>query len=123
MHRGLVRRSAGAFLPTLFWVGFALPSAADIIPSKAADPAPIASRETDLAQVKAFMARDEVAKALASRGLSPDQVSVRLAQLSPQGLHALAANVNQIQAAGNVPNYIWILLAIFLAVSILAIIL
>ena len=121
MHARLVRRG-GAALVLAFVVGSALPSVAEVIPSKAADPAPIASSGTDLAQVKAFMARDEVAKALASRGLSPDQVSARLQQLSPQDLHVLAANVSQIQAAGSVPNYIWILLAVFLAVSILAII-
>jgi hypothetical protein len=122
MHARLVRRGGVALLLASFCAVSALPCAAEIIPSKAADPAPIASRETDLAQVKAFMARDEVAKALSSRGLSPDEVSARLAQLSPQDLRALAADVNQIQAAGNVPNYIWIILAVFLVVSTLAII-
>jgi hypothetical protein len=122
MHANVVRRGGAVALLVLLCIASALPSTADVIPSKAADPTPIASRETDLAQVKAFVARQEVANALASRGLSPDQVSVRLAQLSAQDLHTLAANVSQIQAAGNVPNYIWIILAAFLVVSTLAII-
>ena len=38
--------------------------------------------------------------ALADRGLTQEQVSSRLAQLSPQDLHQLAQNLDQLQAAG-----------------------
>ena len=61
-----------------------------------------------------------MAQALAAHGLRPEEIEGRLAELSPEDLRSLAANVEQVQAAGNVPNYIWILLGIFLAVSILA---
>jgi PIN domain nuclease of toxin-antitoxin system len=122
MHARLVRRGGAAALLVLLFLSSGPPSSADVIPSKAVDSTAVAPREADLAQVKDFLARDEVAKALSSQGLSPDQVTARLAQLSAEDLHSLALNVNQVQAAGNVPNYIWILLAVFLAVSILAII-
>lgn len=93
----------------------AVPSMGSPIPSKAAD-----TREADLATVESFLARDEVAQALADNGLSRDEVEQRLARLSAEDLSALAANVDQIQAAGEVPNYIWILLAVLMAVTILA---
>jgi hypothetical protein len=89
----------------------AVPSMGGPIPSKAAD-----TREADLARVESFLARDEVAQALADNGLSPDEVEQRLARL----LSALAANVDQIQAAGEVPKYIWIILAVLMVVTILA---
>ena len=65
-------------------------------------------------------AREEVARALAAHGFSPQDVEQRIAQLSAEEISALAANLDQIQAAGAVPNYIWILLAILMAVTILA---
>ena len=66
-----------------------------------------------------LVARDEVAQALAAHGLTPQEVEQRLGRLSDEDLSRLAANLDQVQAAGSVPEYIWILLAIFLAVSIL----
>jgi hypothetical protein len=96
-------------------VSVAAPSMGGPIPSKAAD-----SRESDLATIESFLARDEVAQALAAQGLSADEVEQRLARLSAEDLSALAANVDQIQSAGAVPNYIWILLAILMGVMILA---
>jgi predicted exporter len=98
----------------------ALPASAERIASRADDKP--ASREAGLARVHEALADAEVAKALAAQGLSADEVEQRLAQLSAEDVERLAANLDQVQAAGNVPQYIWILLAIFLAVSILAII-
>lgn len=94
-----------------------MPAMASVIPSKAEDAT--VSRETDLAQVRDALARDEVAKALAAHGLRAEEVQQRLDRLSDEDLRSLAANVDQIQAAGDVPKYIWVLLAIFLALTIL----
>ena len=96
-----------------------LAASAALIPSKEADTPVAHSRQADLEQVGAVLARDEVAKALASRGLAPREVEQRLAQLSAEDLRSLAANVDQIQAAGDVPQYIWILLAVLIVVIIL----
>jgi hypothetical protein len=97
-----------------------LPASAERIASRAEDAS--TSREADLAHVREVLARDAVAKALAAHGLPPGDVEQRLAGLSDEDLRRLAGNLDQIQAAGNVPQYIWILLAIFLAVSILVMI-
>jgi len=89
------------------------------LPSRPEDGA-VAARQADLTAVQAIAARAEVRAALAAQGLSPAETDRRLAQLSAEDLRALAAHANQIQAAGSVPNYIWILLAILIAVTIIA---
>ena len=61
----------------------------------------------------------EIAGALEEYGLTDAQVEDRLAQLSQQDLRYLSSNLDQVQAAGRVPEYIWILLGIFLGVLIL----
>jgi hypothetical protein len=103
----------GAFL------GLALTGFAAAGPIASKDDDVVSSRQADLAQVRDVLARDEVAKALSSRGLSPPEVERRLAQLSEEDLRSLSANLSQIQAAGQVPNYIWILLAILIIVLII----
>jgi len=86
------------------------------------DDSAAAAPAVELAQVRTALAHPEVAKALEAQGLSPTEVEQRLARLSAEDLQRLSANLEQVQAAGNVPNYVWILLAAFLAVSTLAII-
>jgi hypothetical protein len=107
-------------LSVAFLFGSTLPAAAERIASKADGPS--ASRTADLARVSDAVARDEVAQALAAHGLAPQEIEQRLVRLSDEDLRRLASNLDQLQAAGNVPNYIWILLGIFLAVSILVMI-
>jgi hypothetical protein len=121
------RARRGRIVATVFSLLWIASSAfASPIPSKATAPAsaiaqdsPDASR-ADRAAIQASLDRREVADALAAHGLSRHEVELRVAQLSPQDLSALAAHLNQIQAAGNVPNYIWILLAILIGVTIVA---
>jgi hypothetical protein len=99
----------------------ALPASAERIASRAGDTSE--ARQADLTRVRDALSRAEVVKALAAQGLSAAEVEERLAQLSAEDLDRLAANLDHVQAAGRVPEYIWILLAVFLAVSTLAIIL
>ena len=95
----------------------AVPSMGGPIASKAE------ARSADLATVGSLLEQEEVAQALVANGLSADEVEQRLARLSAEDLAALAANVDQIQSAGEVPNYIWILLAVLIGVTIVATIL
>jgi len=101
-----------AFFPT--------PARAGSLPSRSQERSASDAAAADRARIEGVLARQEVAVALAAHGLAPEDVERRLADLSPEDLRTLALNVDQVQAAGNVPNYIWILLGIFLAVSILA---
>lgn len=114
----------GAVVALLSFLAAASPAVswAGAIPSKDREEASAAAPMAELDKVREALAQEEVAQALAAHGLTRDEVERRLAELSPEELRALAANVDQVQAAGSVPNYIWILLAIFLAVSILAVV-
>jgi hypothetical protein len=100
--------------------GAAMPASAERIASKpdtASD-----SRAADLARATDLAARDGVRLALQAQGLSPADVTHRLERLSDEDLQRLASNLDQVQSAGTVPQYIWILLAVFLAVSIIVMI-
>jgi hypothetical protein len=113
-----LRRLLTAFLTAIVLLPAAV--SAERIASRGEDAA--ASRPAALAQVREALAHGEVARALAAQGLSASEVEQRLARLSGEDLRRLAANLDQVQAAGSVPQYVWILLAAFLAVSTLAII-
>jgi hypothetical protein len=87
----------------------AVPSFAAPMPSKTAANQSLVTREADLALVRDVAANEQVAKVLAARGFTQEQVNQRLAQLSNQDLHQLAQNLNQLQAAGlTQQEWIWI---------------
>ena len=93
-------------------------------PSKTEPEQSVADREIELAKIQAVVLQPEIAQILTHHGLSTAEAHQRLAQLSPEEIHTLMTQVDQIQAAGaSVPKYIWILLAVLLGVLILAAIL
>ena len=93
----------------LLALAIAVPSFAAPMPSKTAANQSLDSRAADLAVVRDFTSNDQVSQALAARGFTPDQVNSRVAQLSPQDLHQLANNLDQLQAAGLTrQEWIWV---------------
>ena len=87
----------------------AVPVFAGPVPSKTAANQSLDQRAADIAVVRDVLSHDEVAKALEARGLTRQQVDQKLAQLSPQDLHQLAQNLDQLQAAGLTrQEWIWI---------------
>lgn len=87
----------------------AIPVFAGPVPSKTMTDQSIDQRAADLAVVRDAAANEQVAKVLADRGFTKEQVDQKLAQLSPQDLHQLAQNVDQVQAAGLTrQEWIWI---------------
>jgi len=118
MVRGAGGGRTVSALVALLW--FASTSIAAPIPSKATGKAAPEVGHADRTAIEASLARHDVALALAAHGLSAEEVELRVAQLSAEDLSVLAANLDQIQVAGRVPNYIWILLAILMGVTILA---
>jgi ParB-like chromosome segregation protein Spo0J len=119
MSAGRLRRLLTVLLIAIVLLP-AMPASAERIASRGEDAD--AARPASLAHVREALSRAEVARALEAQGLSVGEVEQRLTQLSAEDLQRLAANLDQIQAAGRVPDYVWILLAVFLAVSTLAII-
>lgn len=104
----MLKRSA--LVVVLLMVPFlAVPSFAAPVPSKTAANQSLATRDADLALVRDVAANQQVAEVLAARGFTQQQVNQKLAQLSPQDLHQLAQNLNQLQAAGlTQQEWIWI---------------
>lgn len=107
-----------ALVAALFLLTAAAPAAALPAPSRAADDQSLAERQADLAALQELVAQDQVAAALEAHGFSQDEVNQRLAQLSPDELQQLTGQIDQLQAAGQVPSYIWILIAVLIIVVI-----
>jgi len=78
----------------------AVPVFAGPVPSKTAAHQSLDQRAADIAVVRDVLSHDEVATALQARGFTREQVDQKLAQLSPQDLHQLAQNLDQLQSAG-----------------------
>ncbi len=97
------------------------PLAAMPTPSKTTSDQSLADRQAELAGIQAVIAQPEVSAVLAQHGFTNDEVHQRLAQLSPDEIHALSSQLDQLQAAGSgVPKYVWILIAVLLGVMILS---
>jgi hypothetical protein len=99
MKEVVVKRLYSVLVVVLL-VALAVPTFAAPMPSKTAANQSLDSRAADLALVRDVAANQEVAKVLAARGFTQEQVNSRLAQLSPQDLHQLAQNLDSLQAAG-----------------------
>ena len=87
----------------------AVPAFAGPMPSKTAANQSLDSRAADLALIRDVAANQQVATVLAEHGFNQAQVDQRLAQLSPQDVHQLAQNLDQLQAAGlTQQEWIWV---------------
>ena len=97
------------FILVLVAAFLAVPTFAGPVPSKTAANQSLDQRTADLAVVRDVLSHDEVAKALEARGFTHEQIDQKLAQLSPQDLHQLAQNLDQVQAAGlTKQEWLWI---------------
>lgn len=73
------------------------------------------SRAQTEQKVRDFLTREDVRKQLIARGVSPDEVSSRLASLSQSELNQLSGQINKAQAGGEIlVAIVLILLIIFL---------
>ena len=87
----------------------AIPAFAGPVPSKTAANQSIDSRDADLAVVRNVAANDQVSAVLTAHGFTQEQIDERLAAMSPQDLHQLAQNLEQLQPAGLTrQEWIWI---------------
>jgi hypothetical protein len=102
----------------------AVPTFAGPVPSKTAVNQSLDQRTADIAVVRDVLSHDEVAQALEARGVTREQVDQKLAQLSPQDLHQLAQNLDQLQAAGMLTRqqWIWVGIGALAAIILIAVI-
>jgi hypothetical protein len=97
------------FVVALLVVFAAIPALAGPVPSKTAANQSLDSREADLSVVRDIAANEQVAAVLAANGFTQEEVSQRLAQMSPQDLQQLSQNLEQLQPAGLTrQEWIWI---------------
>lgn len=97
------------FVVVLLLTFAAIPALAGPVPSKTAANQSIDSRDADLAVVRSFAANEQVSAVLSAHGFTQEQVEQRLAQMSPQDLHQLSQNLEQLQPAGLTrQEWIWI---------------
>ena len=87
----------------------AIPALAGPVPSKTAANQSLDSRDADLAVVRSLAANEQVSAVLSAHGFTQAEVDQRLAEMSPQDLHQLAQNLEQLQPAGLTrQEWIWI---------------
>jgi hypothetical protein len=97
------------FLVVLLVTLAAVPVLAGPVPSKTAANQSLDSREADLAVVSSIAANEQVSAVLTAHGFTKEQIDQRLAQMSPQDLHQLSQNLEQLQPAGlTKQEWIWI---------------
>lgn len=97
------------FLVVLLVTFAAIPALAGPVPSKTAANQSLDSRDADLTVIRDVVANDQVAAVLTANGFTAGEVDQRLAEMSPQDLHQLAQNLEQLQPAGLTrQEWIWI---------------
>lgn len=104
------RLSRPLFFVVVLIVTFAaIPALAGPVPSKTAVNQSLDSREADLTVIRDIAANEQVAAVLTANGFTAEEVDQRLEQMSPQDLHQLAQNLEQLQPAGLTrQEWIWI---------------
>jgi|SRR5687768_7269316 hypothetical protein len=120
MHSSRLRPLILAGLALLLLAGALTPAAALPAPSKTAPDQTLAERDADLASLATVLDQEEVAAALAAQGFTREEANLRLAQLAPEELAALASQVEQLQAAGQWPWWIWIIVAGVIVLAIVS---
>jgi hypothetical protein len=97
------------FLVVVLLTFAAIPAFAGAVPSKTAANQSLEARDADLTVVRSVAANDQVAAVLTANGFTQEQIDQRLAQMSPQDLHQLAQNLEQLHPAGlTKQEWIWI---------------
>ena len=97
------------FVVALLLTLAAIPAFGGPVPSKTAENQSLETRDADLTVVRSVAANEQVAAVLTAHGFTQEQIDQRLAQMSPQDLHQLAQNLEQLQPAGLTrQEWIWI---------------
>lgn len=98
----------------------AIPALAGPVPSKTAENQSLDSRETDLALIREVAAQEQVAAVLAANGFTPEEVQQRLERMSPQDVHQLAQNLEQLEPAGQMSRRgVWIMVGAIAALILI----
>jgi hypothetical protein len=104
-----VSKKSVLFVVAILLTLAAIPAFAGPVPSKTAENQSLEARQADLTLIRDVAANESVAAVLTANGFTQEQIDQRLAQMSPQDLHQLAQNLEQLQPAGLTrQEWIWI---------------
>ena len=97
------------------------PAEAMLLPASpdAATGAPAYDRAADLAMVQKTLESKELRQKLMDYGLTPEETEARIASLSDDQLHRLAANLDSVQAGGDALSFLLGLVLIALLVVLI----
>jgi len=84
---------------TLIWAGFSLPASAAVISTQQV--MAIETRDAQISELQARLARDDVRQALVELGVDPQQAHARVASLSELELAQLGGQLDSLPAGGN----------------------
>lgn len=84
---------------TLIWAGYSLPASAAVISTQQV--MAIETRDAQISELQARLARDDVRQALVELGVDPQQAHARVASLSEQELAQLGGQLDSLPAGGN----------------------
>ncbi len=96
------------------------PGGASFIPSQGSLGSPDPSiRQQDLQKIQTLLEKKVVSQRLKDFGLTPEEVTSRLSQLSDKKVHQIASRIDELQAGGNAVGLIFGLLVIALLVILI----
>ena len=78
-----------------------------------------AARSTDLVKVQATLESSVISQRLLDFGLTPEETTARLNTLSDEQIHQLAANLDAVQAGGDVLGDVVVILLIVVIVIVI----
>ena len=84
---------------TLIWAGFSLPASAAVISTQQV--MAIETRDAQISELQARLARDDVRQALVELGVDPQQAHARVASLSELELAQLGGQLDSLPVGGN----------------------
>ena len=113
----LVRRTALVLVVVMGLLGFVPRLDAAFVPS--ADSWPTLDRQGDMARVQKVLEDKMVGERLKALGLTEEEISARLDQLSDQEVHALATQLDTVTAGGSTAAVIIVILLVAILVVLL----
>jgi hypothetical protein len=103
-----------------FVPGWPAPSGASFIPSQGSpgtqDPS---IRQQDLQKIQAILEKKVISQKLKEFGLTPEEVTSKLSQLSDEEIHQIASRIDELQAGGDAVGLLIGLLIIALLVILI----
>jgi hypothetical protein len=118
LRKNVIRNLILPLVASIFSLGALSAQAGIITPGQAIN---AQAEVAHLANVQAFLARDDVRQNLEALGVDPQAATERAAALSPEELAQLSAEIDELPAAGGILEVLGILLVVLIVLEILGV--